>query len=120
MFKYLLLLIGIIVVIPLVLLILVLVYPRPEDKTPAWVFEEDASNINYCDLPVLDGSGLMAKEIPQGHTPNCGWKKFPQPILKYCTEPLTPVSQDLRGLWMQVSGGGTGNSNFMRWVDLMW
>ena len=92
---------GILALIPVVLL---LVYPRPVDHTPAWVFEGDASLLDYCDLPILDGSGRLAADIPQGHTPGCGYEQFPQPILKYCTEPLTLGATDLRGLWFQEDG----------------
>jgi len=79
---------AIVVAIPVVLFIVLLVHPRPTDNTPAWVFEGDSSNIDYCEFPVLDRRGLLAKDIPQGHTPGCGWVKFPQPILRDCTEPL--------------------------------
>ena len=77
-------------------------YPRPVDNTPAWVFEGDASGIDYCDLPALDGSGLMAADIPQAHTPGCGYTRFPQPILRDCTEPLPEGAQDIRGLWQST------------------
>lgn len=81
-------------------------YPRPEDHTPAWVFEGDAADINYCQLPRLDNSGLLAKDIAQGHTPGCGYNQFPQPILRGCTETLSSGATDLRGLWQQVGEGG--------------
>jgi len=100
---------AIVVAIPVVLFIVLLVYPRPIDNTPAWVFEGDSSNIDYCELPVLDGKGLLAKDIPQGHTPGCGWVKFPQPILRDCTEPLSHGAADLRGLWQQAEGGRIGH-----------
>ena len=44
----------------------------------------------------------MAKDIPQAHTPGCGYTQFPQPILKDCTEPLPEGAQDIRGLWQSV------------------
>jgi hypothetical protein len=100
---------ALVIDIPIVIFALLLFYPRPADKTPAWVFEGDSSNIDYCELPVLDGKGLLAKDIPQGHTPGCGWTKFPQPILRDCTEPLSEGSSDLRGLWQQVEGGRSGH-----------
>ncbi len=100
---------GVIVSIPVLLFLTIWLYPRPIDHTPASVFEGDSFDIDYCDLPVLDGSGLMAKDIPQGHTPGCGYTRFPQPILKGCTEPLTEGSQDLRGLWQSVGTGGRAN-----------
>jgi len=110
--KKLLLAMGAFAAVPVTLFILLLVYPRPDDKTPAWVFEGDSSVINYCDLPILDGSGLMARDVSQAHTPNCGWEKFPQPVLKYCTEPLAPGSEDLRGLWRQA--GTVNNAHIER------
>lgn len=51
---------------------------------------------------MLDGSGLMAKDIPQAHTPGCGYTQFPQPILKGCTEPLPEGARDIRGLWQSI------------------
>ena len=77
---------GFVVGVPLIFALMLLFWPRPRDLTPARVFEGDAHAIDYCDLPVLDGSGLMADEIPQGHTPGCGYEKFPMPILAGCTE----------------------------------
>lgn len=109
MARILLILLGIIVAVPMLLFITLLVYPRPVDHTPDWVFEGDASRIDYCELPDLDGSGLLARDIPQAHTPACGYKEFPQPVLKHCTEPLTDGSEDLRGLWQQVEGGRVGH-----------
>lgn len=98
-----------IITIPALLFAGLLYYPRPVDQTPDWVFEGDSSAIDYCELPVLDGSGLLAKDFAQGHTPDCGWKRFPQPILRGCTEPLSEGSDDLRGLWQQVEGGRVGH-----------
>lgn len=74
--------------IPVLLFLVLWLYPRPLDTTAPWVFSGDVTDIDYCDLPVLDGSGLMSKDIPQAHTPGCGYTEFPQPILKDCTEPL--------------------------------
>ena len=100
---------SVLVAIPVVLVLTLFFYPRPHDETPAWVFEGDASTIDYCARPILDGSGISAAEIPQGHTPNCGYDKFPQPILKGCTEPLMEGADDLRGLWRQTKGGRIGH-----------
>ena len=85
MFRRILVALGVLAAIPFLLFLVMLLYPRPVDGTPAWVFEGDSSTIDYCQLPVLDGSGLLAADIPQGHTPDCGWERFPQPILKFCT-----------------------------------
>ena len=88
--------------IPVVLFLTVWLYPRPVDTTPAWVFDSDGSELNYCELPDLDGSGLMASDIPRAYTPGCGYTQYPQPILRGCTEPLPEGSQDIRGLWASV------------------
>ena len=69
----------------------------------------DGSVLNYCQLPELDGSGLMARDIPKGNTPGCGYDHFPLPILAQCTEPLVEGADDLRGLWIGVSGGHVGH-----------
>jgi hypothetical protein len=109
MLRILLVVLCVVAAIPVVLFTGLLLYPRPVDHTPDWVFEGDSSTIDYCELPLLDGSGLMAGDFAQGHTPDCGWKKFPQPILRGCTEPLSEGSDDLRGLWQQVEGGRAGH-----------
>ena len=69
----------------------------------------DGSELNYCALPELDGSGLMAADIPKGNTPNCGYTHFPLPILAQCTEPLPEGADDIRGLWIGVQGGHVGH-----------
>ena len=106
--KRILLAIGAFVVGVLLLFVTMLLFwPRPEDLTPAHVFKGDAHAIDYCDLPVLDGSGLMADDIPQGHTPGCGYEKFPMPILAGCSEPLPDGTADFRGLW-KIKAGSPG------------
>lgn len=64
----------------------------------------DGSVIDYCQLPLLDGSGKMAADIPKGNTPGCGYSHFPLPILRECTEPLPEHAADMRGLWVGVTG----------------
>ena len=88
--------------IPVLFFLTIWLFPRPADTTPDWVFEGDGSELNYCELPVLDGSGLTSKDIPQAFTPGCGYTSYPQPILKGCTEPLVEGAQDLRGLWQSI------------------
>jgi len=94
---------AVLVLLPVSLFLLIWLFPRPHDTTPAWVFEGDGTDINYCDLPLLDGSGLTSKDIPQAFTPGCGYTVFPKPVLQGCTEPLPANAQDLRGLWQSVS-----------------
>ena len=69
----------------------------------------DGSALNYCELPVLNSSGLSAADIPKGNTPGCGYDYFPLPILAACTEPLPAEADDIRGLWRGVSGGHVGH-----------
>jgi hypothetical protein len=97
--RILVIVLGTVLAGPLLLAMAILFYPRPENLTPEHVYQGDAHAIDYCDLPRLDSSGLMADEIPQGHTPGCGYEKFPMPILAGCTEPLPEGATDLRGLW---------------------
>ncbi len=78
--------------------------PRPPVMTDPATLAGDGSTIDYCQLPVLDGSGLMAADIPKGNTPGCSYTHFPSPILADCTEPLIDGADDLRGLWVGVSG----------------
>lgn len=92
------------VLILVLLIAFVLFSPRPPNKTDPAIFSGDASAINYCELPELDGSGKIASDIPKGNTPGCGYERFPMPILAECTEPLTDGAQDIRGLWQAESG----------------
>jgi len=69
----------------------------------------DGSTIDYCDLPVLNGTGKKAVDIAKGNTPGCGYSHFPLPILADCTEPLSEGAADIRGLWQGVAGGRAGH-----------
>lgn len=69
----------------------------------------DGSTLDYCDLPILDGSGKLAADIPKGNTPGCAYPHFPLPILAQCTEPLPDEADDIRGLWIGVKGGHVGH-----------
>ena len=69
----------------------------------------DGSRLNYCELPVLDGSGKLAAEIPKGNTPGCSYDHFPLPVLRECTERLPEGASDIRGLWIGVTGGHIGH-----------
>ena len=79
-------------------------WPRPPDTTSPWVFSGDGAQLNYCDLPKLDGLGLFADEIPKAYTPGCSFKRMPMPVLQACREPLAPGVPDMRGLWLAESG----------------
>ncbi len=78
--------------------------PRPVDTTDKSILEGNGRSVNYCKLPVLDGSGKSANEIPKAYTPGCALKDVPLPILAECTEPLAPGVVDMRGLWRGISG----------------
>ena len=78
--------------------------PRPPLTTDPLTLAGDGSLIDYCDLPVLDGSGKRALDIPKGNTPGCRYDHFPLPILRACTEPLPAGAADIRGLWRGISG----------------
>ncbi len=82
---------------------------RPPLTTDPATLAGDGSVIDYCDLPVLDGSGKMAADIPKGNTPGCSYDHFPLPILAECTEPLPARAADIRGLWIGVEGGHVGH-----------
>ncbi len=77
---------------------------RPDVMTDPATLAADGSLVNYCDLPVLDGRGKQARDIPKGNTPGCSYEHFPGPILEECTEPLVDGADDIRGLWQAVSG----------------
>ena len=78
--------------------------PRPPLTIDPATLAGDGSTINYCDLPELDGSGKLAADIPKGNTPGCGYHHFPLPVLRECTEPLPAGADDIRGLWVGVTG----------------
>ena len=82
MLRKILIAISVLISIPVLLFLTAWLYPRPVDTTPPWVFESDGSELNYCELPELDGSGLMANDIPRAYTPGCGYTQYPQPILR--------------------------------------
>ena len=105
--RKLLIFLGLILSLPILFVLTLLFYPRPTNLTPAHLYEGSDQAINYCELPVLDGSGLMAQDFPQGHTPNCGYEVFPKPILAGCTEPLPEGATDMRGLWMATRSNGS-------------
>ena len=83
--------------------------PRPPLTTDAATLSGDGSMIDYCRLPALDGMGKRASEIPKGNTPGCAYTHFPLPILAQCTQPLIEGADDLRGLWMGVTGRHIGH-----------
>jgi len=82
---------------------------RPPPGTDPATLAGDGSAINYCELPVLDGRGKLAAQIPKGNTPGCGYAHFPLPVLAQCTEPLPEAADDIRGLWLGVEGGHVGH-----------
>jgi len=88
---------------------LLLFSERPPLATEPAALAGDGSTINYCELPVLDGSGKLAADIPKGNTPGCSYDHFPLPILAECTEPLPEGADDIRGLWVGVEGGHVGH-----------
>ncbi len=77
---------------------------RPPLTIEQATLDGDGSTIDYCALPVLDGSGRQAADIPKGNTPGCSYSHFPLPILRTCTEPLPRGTADIRGLWIGVTG----------------
>ena len=105
--RFLLVVVGIAGIPPLLFALVLLFYPRPENLTPTHIYLGSEQSINYCELPVLDGSGLLADDFPKGHTPNCGYEVFPKPILAGCTEPLQEGATDMRGLWIETRNDGT-------------
>ncbi|MDP6979978.1 MAG: hypothetical protein QF570_15455 [Myxococcota bacterium] len=82
---------------------------RPPLTTDPATLAGDGSTIDYCDLPVLDGSAKTAADIAKGNTPGCGYSHFPLPILAECTEPLPQEAADIRGLWFGVGGRHIGH-----------
>ena len=52
--------------------------PRPPLSIDPATLVGDGSQINYCQLPVLDGNGKMAKDIAKGNTPGCSFASYPR------------------------------------------
>ena len=96
---------GFLAVLVIVILFYAFALPRPVDTTDPAIFMKDGRSLNYCDLPVLDGSGKSANDIPKAYTPGCSYTTIPMPILAECTEPLAEGVVDMRGLWLGVSDG---------------
>ena len=96
---------GFLAVLVIVILFYAFALPRPVDTTDPAIFMKDGRSLNYCDLPVLDGSGKSANDIPKAYTPDCSYTNIPMPILAECTEPLAEGVVDMRGLWLGVSDG---------------
>jgi hypothetical protein len=92
------------VVIVLVAFYIVFISSRPPLTTDPATLAGDGSAVNYCQLPVLDGRGKLAADIPKGNTPGCSYTHFPLPMLAECTEPLPDSATDIRGLWIGVTG----------------
>ena len=82
---------------------------RPPVTTDPATLAGAGSTLDYCDLPVLDGSGKQSGDIAKGNTPGCGYEHFPLPVLAECTQPLPPEAADIRGLWLGVEGGHVGH-----------
>ena len=78
--------------------------PRPPLTTDAAVLAGDGSTLDYCRPVLLDGTAKKADEIAKGNTPGCSYTHFPAPILQECREPLPPEADDIRGLWIGVTG----------------
>lgn len=83
--------------------------PRPPLTIDPAVLAGDGSALDYCELPVLDGSGKRTADIAKGNTPGCAYAHFPLPVLAACTEPLPPGAADIRGLWQGVEGRHVGH-----------
>ena len=96
---------GFLAFLVIVILFYAFALPRPVDTTDPAIFMKDGGSLNYCDLPVLDGSGKSANDIPKAYTPGCSYTTIPMPILAECTEPLAEGVVDMRGLWLGVSDG---------------
>tara|TARA_B100000287_G_scaffold405233_1_gene428631 strand:+ start:1197 stop:1805 length:609 start_codon:yes stop_codon:yes gene_type:complete len=96
---------GFLAVLVIVILFYAFALPRPADTTDPAIFMKDGGSLNYCDLPVLDGSGKSANDIPKAYTPGCSYTTIPMPILAECTEPLAEGVVDMRGLWLGISDG---------------
>ena len=109
MIRWLLRIVGLLVTLVVVVFVFAFFSPRPPLTTDPATLAGDGSTLNYCELPELDGSGLVAADIPKGNTPGCGYDHFPLPILADCTEPLAEGADDIRGLWMGVEGGHIGH-----------
>lgn len=107
--KILLAIIALPVILFLALFWLAFFSSRPPLTIDPVTLAGDGSTLNYCELPVLDGSGKRAADIPKGNTPGCGYDHFPLPILAECTEPLVEQADDIRGLWRGVEGGHAGH-----------
>ena len=63
---------GLFLVLVACLLMYAFAAPRPLDTTDRSIFLQNGESVDYCELPVLDGSGKLADDIPKAFTPGCG------------------------------------------------
>ena len=96
-------LLGVLLLVSCLVVFLTL-WPRPTDTTEPWVFSADGAQLNYCTLPILDGQGPSADDIPKAYTPNCGFSQMPMPVLQECRQPIAAGIPDMRGLWLAKTG----------------
>ena len=83
--------------------------PRPPLTIDPATLAGDGSQINYCELPILDGSGLTASDIPKGNTPGLWLLTVPATRPQGLQEPLSEGADDIRGLWRAIEGARTGH-----------
>lgn len=102
--KFLAKLSGLLLLLGLALFIFAFFSPRPPLSIDPATLAGDGSTINYCELTELNGQGKAASDIAKGNTPGCGYTHFPLPILAECKEPLSDGADDIRGLWVGVTG----------------
>jgi hypothetical protein len=59
--------------------------------------------------PDLESATVLADDIPYANTPVPRYKKFPEPVLAGCNEPLPEGITDLRGVWEVYKGPMKGH-----------
>jgi len=95
-------------------------WPRPVDTTEPRVFAADGAELDYCALPLLEGNGLKASDIPKAYTPSqpsCHYTTFPMPVLADCREPIADGIPDMRGLWQSYSGYGVSTEQHVERIE---
>ena len=87
--------------LPVILFLLAWLYPRPLDTTLPSVFDGDGTEIDYCKMPDLDDSGMLARAFLRHLRQDAGIQ-FSATHFRRVYRILTKERSDIRGLWQSI------------------
>ena len=83
--------------------------PRPPLTIDPETLAGDGSTLNYCELPALDSTGLLAMDIPKETLQAAPTITSHCPYCEIAQSPLPEGADDIRGLWRAIGGARTGH-----------